>query len=77
MRVIIIRKNYLTKADYKFIKKQLKEKGFKVKDVATAINIKRRYLYDMFVGNVACSLDLLTFLDIHEIKTYYDGEVIE
>ena len=73
MRVIIKRNYYISRADMKFIRQQLKEKGLKLKDIYTNLEISRSCLYDQLYGNCACSYDLLTWLQIHEIKLYYEG----
>ena len=77
MRVIIKRTYHISKPDLVFIYKQLKEKGLKLKDVYTSLGISRTCLYDQLYDNRACSYDLLTWFEIHEIKLYYEGEVIE
>lgn len=77
MRVFIKRVHWLTRADIQLIRKQLKEKGLKIKDIYTSLNISRTYLYDQLYGNRACSYDLFTWFEIHEIKLYYEGEVID
>ena len=77
MRVIIKRYYFISKADLVLIRKQLKEKGLKMKDIYTNLGISRTYLYDQLYGKRACSYDLLTWFQIHEIKLYFEGEVIE
>ena len=77
MKVIIKRVHYLSRADYKFIREQLKADHIKMKDFAKDVGLSRRALYDQLVGNTPCCIDLLTYLDFHGIKTYHEGEYIE
>jgi len=77
MKLVIKRTYHLSNVDYKFIREQIKAKKIKMQDVAKMIGQSRTYLYDQLKGNCPCSIDLLTWLDIHEIKTYYEGEYIE
>ena len=77
MRVIIKRNYYISRADLKFIKQQLKEKGLKLKDIYINLEISRSCLYDQLYGNRACSSDLLAWFQAYRIKFYYEGEVIE
>lgn len=76
MKIIIKKIHHLTKADLQFIRKQLKEKGLKIKDIYKSLGISRTYLYDQLYDNRACSKDLLTYFETHGIKTYYE-EILE
>lgn len=77
MKVVIKRVYHISKKDLPLIRKQLKEKGLKMKDIYKSLGISRTYLYDQLYDNRACSIDLLTWFEIHEIEFYYEGEYVE
>ena len=51
MKIFSITHIWFDEDDYKVIRKQLKEKKIKMKDLAQEVRVSRTHLYDMLVGN--------------------------
>ena len=67
MKIFSITHIWFDEDDYKVIRKQLKEKKIKMKDLAQEVRVSRTHLYDMLVGNKEANILLCHTLARHEI----------
>lgn len=74
MRQVITYTYYCTRNDYEFVKKQMKDKGTKIGNLAKDLGIKTKKLYEILTGRRKMTDKIYSYFTVlHDYKFIFDN----